>query len=236
METVGKNILISSLGYTPGVVTGTIDALKAFDDVDIHQVLTISTRDSQILNLAVEEVLIPEFNTYYSGKIKYDNDSIDVNDLVTAADNDEYLSKAIEHIQTSMISPDIDGIYISLAGGRKTMSALMMTAVNLIVTSEGGCQNIPKLRELTHIIVDDYDVERYGLVSNDSPDSLHEQTDEEIRRKVLHPIKTFGKDSDIVHLIRMRGVFNFDFTPVRQAKTLAEKIQRWKEGLRNRFK
>ncbi len=210
----GKNILISSLGYAPGVVTGTVDALKAFDQVDIHKVLTISTSDQQILDLAVEQILIPEFEDrdFYPQGIEYENDYIESPDIITSQHNRCFLSKLTNHMRESIQSDQIDGIYISLAGGRKTMSSLVMTAVKLIVDcfGNGDWEEVEKLRELTHLIVDDpgQEIERYGTVSDTNPDSLHQQSDEKIRRKVLHPIESLGEEArDRVHLIPMSKVF-----------------------------
>lgn len=208
----GKNILISSLGYAPGVVTGTVDAIKAFDDVDIHKVLTISTSDQQILDLAVEQILRPEFeNTeFYPQGVEYKNDYIESTDIFDAEDNRAFLTKLFEHIQGNIQSDEIDGIYISLAGGRKTMSSLVMTAVKLIVECYEGWEGIGKFRELTHLLIDDPDgeIERYGSVSDTNPDSLHNQEDERIRLKVLHPIEAFSSEvKDRVYLVRLSGIF-----------------------------
>ena len=222
-----KNILISSLGYAPGVVTGTVDAIKFFDGVDIHKVLTISTSDQQILDLAVEQILIPEFENgeFYPQGIEYANDYIEAPDIITSQHNRDFLSKLVNHMRENIQSDQIDGIYISLAGGRKTMSSLVMTAVKLIVDcfGNGDWERVEKFRELTHLILDDpeQEIESYGNVSDTNPDSLHQQSDERIRRKVLHPVAAFGNEAtERVHLIPMSKVFM-------AADELQRKCQEW---------
>jgi CRISPR-associated protein (TIGR02584 family) len=218
-----KNVLISSLGQSPGVVTGTVDALKFFDGVDIHRVITISTSDSTILNYAVDKILTPEFENIdiYSWGIKYKNYHISKDDINNPEDNQEFLENFACHLHSNLMSEEADGIYVSLAGGRKTMASLVFIGVKLILDAYSDNPIYKaKFKDLTHIIVDDKDIERRGIteklieIKND---------DSDLYKKCLHPIQAFGeKAKEKVHLIRLSGMF-----------TKADDLEKIYENIRN---
>lgn len=218
-----KNVLISSLGQSPGVVTGTVDALKFFDNVDIHKVITISTSDVGILNYAVDKILVPEFENpnIYPWGIEYKNSPISRDDINNPEDNQEFLEKFVCHLHKNLTSEEIGGIYVSLAGGRKTMASLVFIGVKLVLDAYSDNLTFrAKFKDLTHIIVDDRDIEQWGVteklleIKDDDPD---------LYKKCLHPIQAFGeKANEKVHLISLSGMF-----------TKADDLKKIYEDIRN---
>jgi CRISPR-associated protein (TIGR02584 family) len=206
---MGRNVLISSLGASPGVVTGTVDAIKFRDDVEIHKVITISTSDDQIAHNAVEQILRPEFEDadFYPRAIEYENYAIEAEDIITPEDNKDFLQKFVEHLHENIRSDQTDNIYVSLAGGRKTMASLVFIGVKLIV----DCYRIHetysrKLKRLTHLLVDDPDIEEFGN-TEDLMDAKRDN--EDLFLKCMHPINAFGEEEaeKRVRLVDLSGVF-----------------------------
>lgn len=198
-----KNVLISSLGQAPGVVTGTVDALKFFDNVDIHKVITISTSDPSIINCAVERVLVPEFK---DKGIEYENIPISAMDINSPDDNGEYLEKVMNSFRANLISEEIQSIYVSLAGGRKTMSSLVFIGVKSVLDAyDNNSIYREKFKDLTHIIVNDDEVEKNGSVKKLLENKDY---DPDLYKRCLHPIQVFGQNArEKVHLIRLSGMF-----------------------------
>lgn len=198
-----KNVLISSLGQSPGVVTGTVDALKFFDDVDIHKVITISTNSSSIINDAVERVLSPEFKDMH---IEYENIPISAKDINSPDDNREYLEKIMKCFKDNLIFEETNSIYVSLAGGRKTMSSLVFIGVKTVLDAYNDNPTYKaKFKDLTHIIINDSEIEEKGSIKK----LLENKNDDfDLYKKCLHPIQAFGSNaSEKVHLIRLSGIF-----------------------------
>lgn len=197
-----KNVLISSLGQSPGVVTGTVDALKFFDNVDIYKVITISTNDPIIINGAAERILRPEFKAL---NIEYENVNISASDINSPEDNGEYLEKIMDCFRANLISEEIQSIYVSLAGGRKTMSSLVFIGIKSVLDAYSNSNYLAKFKDLTHIIIDDNEIEKNGSAKN-----LLEikEYDPELYKKCLFPVQGFGPNTrEKVHLIRLSGMF-----------------------------
>ncbi|MBD3184646.1 hypothetical protein GF312_20365 [Candidatus Poribacteria bacterium] len=216
---MGKNVLISSLGYAPGSVTGTVDAIKCFDGEEIHEVITISTSEPQIVNIAVRQILETEFkNTqYYPNGIEYSNVKINSRDIKKDEDNIQFLEKFVSLFRENIEDSEIDGIYISLAGGRKTMASLIFIGVKLIVDCYEDDENSKdKFREITHLIVDDPDVEREGVI-----EYLKDAKGTEFYNKCMHPVSIIGKEK--VKLIKLSGIF-------KNADELREECKRLRNG------
>lgn len=135
------NVLISSLGQSPAVVTETVDALEREEHIQIEQVITIGTSEWEV-ELS-QEALREEFTQFYGGRIHYIPDQIEAKDLLTNEDHIEFLNRVATWLRTYQQQD----VYLSLAGGRKTMSALMTIAAQ-IYGAKMLCHIIPLDEEL----------------------------------------------------------------------------------------
>lgn len=166
------NILFSSLGRSPGVVTGTVDALVRAR-CPIGEVCTFSTADLVVQDGSVE-LLKYEFRTHYDDRIDYVDYSITAEDLVTPDDNLVFANLVASYL-VSYRKQGRD-VIISLAGGRKTMSAVMALTAQLFGA-----------KMLCHIVVSPT-LERMGgiradqILENDAIPKLSREL-----RPALHP-------------------------------------------------
>src|SRR5437868_6097634 len=122
-----QNILISSLGDSPAVVTEAIDKLESEENIELAIVITVRTSDYES-RLAEEDVLTDHLLSYYSGRILYVPLSISPEEIESQEDNLEFLSLVAQQLKALNDSADV---YLSLAGGRKTMSAMMALAAQI---------------------------------------------------------------------------------------------------------
>ncbi len=122
-----QTILISSLGESPAVVTEAIDKLEMEERIQFTQVITLGTKQSIVHQ--GEEILSKHIPVRYGDRITYIPDSVESLDVLTEQDNLDYLTKVAEWLRAFPASEN--DVYVSLAGGRKTMSALMALAVQI---------------------------------------------------------------------------------------------------------
>jgi len=174
-----SNVLFSSLGRSPGVVTGTVDALVRAG-YSVSEVVTFSTADLVVQDGSVK-LLRYEFDTYYEGKIAYADYGVAVEDLLTPADNLVFANLVASYL----VSYRKQGrhVIISLAGGRKTMSAAMALMAQLFGA-----------RMLCHVLVSPT-LERMGSIRADQliKDAIPRLSRE--LRPTLHP-----EEADLVVL------------------------------------
>lgn len=122
-----RNVLLSSLGLSPAVVTETIDALEN-TGLQIHTVVLLSTSNERIIDTYVP-LLHADFMDTYQGKIELIPASIANDDIWTAQDNLDFIKLATTFLNTYRKRGD--NVYVSIAGGRKTMSAAMAIVAQL---------------------------------------------------------------------------------------------------------
>lgn len=131
-----KKVLITSLGMAPGVVTTAVDVLQK-EVGEIDKVVTLSTsakgicrKDSNEKVIATPggrvELLIHEFKRCYEGKIEYEPDCIKKSDLAVAKACKNFFELACNQIDQH--NENNYDVYVSLAGGRKSMSGIMTLA------------------------------------------------------------------------------------------------------------
>lgn len=166
-----KNVLISSLGESPAVVTETVDALKREENIEIHCVITVSTNEWTVQ--LSQDVLMEEFNRL---GIRYYPYQMDSKELLTEEEHLAYLHQ----VATLLYQNQKNDVYLSLAGGRKTMSALLTIAAQIYGA-----------KMLCHIVPLDEELERDGEIRRWSILPREEQ------QRVLHP------PSDKVRLVRL---------------------------------
>lgn len=121
-----QTVLISSLGESPAVVTEAIDKLEQEEDIRFTQVITLGTNEYEVRQGV--DILSEHIPIHYNRRIIYYHDAIEATDVLTEKDNLDYLSLVAKTLKAYRRFSDI---YVSLAGGRKTMSALMALAVQI---------------------------------------------------------------------------------------------------------
>ncbi len=159
-------VLIASLGRAPGVITGTVDALID-EGLRPGRVYIATTRDSVIWSDCIP-LLMKEFEKRYRGiEFRCEEIVTEKPDIYDEKDTAEFARKAAAVIaRETKIGNDV---YISLAGGRKTMSAVMALL-----------GQIYGVKAILHLLVDE-ELERKGVISK-----LKELPEEE-KEMVLHP-------------------------------------------------
>ena len=136
-----RKILIATLGETPQVVTEAIDALKEIKGIEINEVVTVSTKGWKV-DIA-QELLREDIDRNYGNKIVYYNRPTDFEDV-----DDQWANIGFMKIVCSvLLHYKGSERYVSIAGGRKTMSALMTLAVQMY-----GANG------LYHVLVDEKDI------------------------------------------------------------------------------
>jgi CRISPR-associated Csx14 family protein len=159
-------ILIASLGRSPGVVTGTIDALIE-EGLRPGRVYLATTSDTEIWSHCIP-LLRKEFQENYPHiELREDRICTSRDDIYDEEDNAEFMRKAA--IVMSQERAANNDIFISLAGGRKTMSAAMTLLGQLY-----------GVREVLHILVDP-ELEKEGTITTLM------KLPEKQARQILHP-------------------------------------------------
>lgn len=121
-----QTVLISSLGESPAVVTEAIDKLEQEEKISFTQVVTLGTHKYEVRQSA--EILSEHIPAHYSKRIAYVPAYIQATDVNSERDNLDYLAEMAELLRSYRHLGDV---YVSIAGGRKTMSALVALAVQI---------------------------------------------------------------------------------------------------------
>lgn len=164
-----ESVLLISLGRSPAVVTETVDALL---DKGIHpkRVYLVTTRDEMICNECIP-LLKEEFDRFYKPKgielHPYDC-ILSQDDIYTAEDNIELMGQVAGLLKRERNND----ILLSMAGGRKTMSAAMALLAQIY-----------DVKAITHVLVPS-EIEAKGNIQN-----LLKISDASEREKILHPEK-----------------------------------------------
>lgn len=214
-----QSVLISSLGESPAVVTETLDALQREEGVALDVVVTIQTQDvdSQQSSEFLEKILRED----YGGKIVYLADSLtgfyDVDSEEASAAFMEKVCGWLDHYQGC-------DVYLSLAGGRKTMSAIMAWAAQFYPA-----------RLLCHVIVDPF-TEQEGKINTLKRKSRQEQREilhcETTRLVRLPVVSLFPFLSDILAALRGERIQNRPVEELLERNGLVEKGRPTKAGAR----
>lgn len=122
-----KNVLLSSLGLSPAVVTETIDALKS-TGLQIDKVVLLSTSNERIIDTYVP-LLQADFGDTCQGQIELIPASIANDDIRKPQDNLDFIKLTTTFLNTYRKRGD--SVYVSIAGGRKTMSAALAIVAQL---------------------------------------------------------------------------------------------------------
>jgi CRISPR-associated Csx14 family protein len=168
------NVLISSLGESPAVVTETVDALECDERLKIDCVVAIGTSEWSV-ELS-QDALREEFLQFDGGRITYIGIQTAARDLLSEENHLEFLNA----VATQLRAYQFANVYLSLAGGRKTMAALMAIAAQIYGA-----------KVLCHVVPLDEELERLGEIRTWS------SLPREAQQRVLHP------PADQVRLVRL---------------------------------
>ncbi len=199
-----KNIfLISSLGLSPGVITGTIDALQYGELGESYnpKFIAIITTDNELTSLSLEVV---EYN------IQKHNPHIQIcpyiikglSDINIIEDNNKVMREFVAAIKGGELMKKRDAveeIHVNIAGGRKIISGLFATLSNIFPV------------DMVYHLITTPEIEQQGFIKNflSSDNSINiEKLDSEASKGIFHPktknLPTFSVEIPILHSI------NFD--------------------------
>src|SRR6266567_7307593 len=180
-----ENVLIASLGDSPIVVTAMYDLLIRQEDLEINKVVALHPYG--YISLAfdyIKEVL--------NGRCEVISEPLPFEDANSKEDSFAFLHTLYRLLNDSQKNDD--AVYLSLAGGRKNMSALMALLVPLFPCVEG----------LYHVIDPDEGTRRYHFKSIeeifDLPDDVRLSffllTDDELKQLKLVDIP-YGEQQQV---------------------------------------
>ena len=144
---MGKHYLIILVGMSPAVVTETVFALCQNNDAP-DEVIAITTEKgkneikTQLIDSGIWKQMLVDLNL--SGKIKFGLNSQNIRiipdhcrekdscDIVTTDDNNEMADFLLNELRKYSENPEIGKISFSIAGGRKSMSAVGALVMTLL--------------------------------------------------------------------------------------------------------
>ncbi|MFQ6127124.1 MAG: CRISPR-associated ring nuclease [Candidatus Heimdallarchaeota archaeon] len=162
-----ESVLLISLGRSPAVVTETVDALLD-RGIRPKRVYLVTTGDETILNECIP-LLRKEFDRIYKPKgieLRPYDCILSQNDIYTAEDNIELMGLVAGLLKREQNND----ILLSMAGGRKTMSAAMALLAQIY-----------NVKAITHVLVPP-EIEAEGNIWN-----LLKISEPSERAKILHP-------------------------------------------------
>lgn len=216
-----KIVLMSSLGKSPGVVTAAIDALEMELRRGVDELVTLSTKEIVTVDRRGRAVpgdciniLNSELREYYQDRIKLDARYIEYKEIDDQEACLEFLGLACQQIRNYRQAGH--EVYISLAGGRKSMSGIMAIATQFF-----GAE------ALFHVAVTD---EKEDRTINEHGDDLQYikgfPVNSEQRNLILHP-----SSARMVRLpfLDMSLDMNEVVEAIQQSRELNEETQRMLE-------
>lgn len=127
-----KRVLVATLGTAPSVITEAIDHLLS-RDINLNEVFIITTSDTETtLSLTILRLHI---SNYYKNNIKIEYRQVQSNHDILEKNS---IWEFMDIIYTALENYNQNNyeVYVSIAGGRKTMSALMILAVQIFGATE----------------------------------------------------------------------------------------------------
>ena len=221
-----KHILLISVGMSPAVITETVYALNQVNDApqEVVAITTVKGKEAVMEQLfgedAVWETMLKECNL--KGKVIFGEANIELipdenknysKDIVSDSDNNELADKLLK-ILRGYTTPDYR-ISFSIAGGRKSMSAVGALVMSLLGRKED---------KMYHILVpkpfDDFRLEPRFYYPRDIEHKLGEE---------VHS----GKDAELrlskIPFVRSRYWFYDKGMDTKSYSTMVDEINRQKE-------
>ena len=132
---MAKNVLIATLGESPIVVSSMVKALQVKKELTIDELHVIHPHGENLIGLGYD--LLKE---HFNGECIFTRSILPFPDANSRETSIEFLRVLSDSIQT--YENNRDSVYLSLAGGRKNMSALMAVI----------CQFFECVRGLYHVL------------------------------------------------------------------------------------
>jgi len=156
--------LIASLGQSPSVITETLDHLRdngtnkgekiIFDRLVIiapgKLLLAQSMRDNDFLQSCRDLAFLEDVNDQYPAEVLWNNDLKELSDIRTEKDAKAFFDAVIHETLNYCYNEDV---YYAIAGGRKSMSALMVLAAQIV-----------SVKGIFHILLNDEKLIRNKMV------------------------------------------------------------------------
>jgi two-component system response regulator HydG len=120
-----KNILVTAIGTSPQIVTETWQKLTVEDNIVIDEILTFHTTDSKVItaiNELKEQLPIK--------KVKFTPISLEFVDILGPKENSQFTNIIFSELWKRRLHDE--SLYVSIAGGRKTISALLYWIAELV--------------------------------------------------------------------------------------------------------
>ena len=133
---MAKNVLIATLGESPIVVTSMVEALETKKNLKIDQLHVIHPPNAERLITDAYQLI----TDHLDGRCTVNSCELSFPDTNSSEASIEFLQILSDLIQRH--EHEKDNVFLSLAGGRKNMSALMAVT----------CQFFPCVRGLYHIL------------------------------------------------------------------------------------
>ncbi|MHA1335809.1 MAG: CRISPR-associated ring nuclease [Promethearchaeota archaeon] len=211
-----KNVyLISSLGMSPGVVTGVIDALQYGDLDELYNPLYIAviTTDNDLTKKSLE-VIKRDIEQYNPSIEVLDYIIHGLSDINSREDNyavmRTFITAVMEGISLKS-KKKVDEIHVNIAGGRKTMSGVFTALSNLFpIDRVYHLITTPEMERRGYIknfLDDNGNLDDSILMSKDLKNNLHPKLANEDSFLVEIPILStlnFNELVEITRLIRER--------------------------------
>ncbi len=142
MQTKYEEVLVCVAGATPQIITETIYALANKNPpVYIDKIYIITTKtgkekikdtliDRGILNALLNEYSLPPIDFSEESIIVIENEGKEIEDIRNASENEATADTIIKFIRELTLNPKLR-LHCSIAGGRKTMSFYLGSALQL---------------------------------------------------------------------------------------------------------
>lgn len=158
----GENVLITSLGKSPGVVTEAVEYFEKKSGLVFDKIVIIAPDNQIIRDIGVDDIL----KKYYKDKLEA-HYVPEIKDVETDADVEKFIKKASEVIHE--YKEKGYNIFLNFAGGRKTMSAAMVRLAQ-----------IGNIEQAFHVLITDPKLEQW-CTEEGSITKLIERRDEDIQ-------------------------------------------------------
>ncbi len=192
--------LITSLGLSPGVVTGTIDALQYGDLGESYSPthVAVITTDNELTRLSLE-VVEHDIKKHNPQLVIHPFIMSGLSDINTRGDNYKVMKMFVSVIREGMKLKEkgaVEEIHVNIAGGRKTMSGIFTTLSNIFPV------------DMVYHLITSPEIEREGNIKNflraDNTLNLEKLSSEESKR-ILHP-KAMGLHAVLVEIPILRSI------------------------------
>ncbi|NUM34592.1 MAG: hypothetical protein HUU50_08615 [Candidatus Brocadiae bacterium] len=121
---MGKNVLLSTLGTSPKIITEMYQALK-FQNIEIQEIHTVGTKGSKT---------VPE--QYRPANVLWQEHLCDIQDVQSEEAAKAVANTIFQTLRNLKERQDIDRIFLDYTGGRKEMSSYFLLSAQLLCSEQ----------------------------------------------------------------------------------------------------